>query len=145
MGLKGVPQIAILHLPLPSQGVPMDTTKLPPKQLKAIEVLVASGNVTEAASAAGVSRDMIYAWMRSDQAFIAEKDRVSSAYIGELSSRLSSLASQAISTLQQILTDPNAPVNARIRAADIVIGRQIQLIEMADVARRITRLENIKI
>ena len=123
----------------------MDTNKLTPKQLKAIEVLVTSGNVTEAAAAAGVSRETIYTWMRSDKAFQAEKDGISSAYIGELSSRLNSLAQHAISTLQEILSDPNAPVNARIRAADIVIGRQIQLYEMADIARRITRLEIIKI
>lgn len=123
----------------------MDTTKLTPKQHKAIEVLVTSGNVTEAAAAAGVSRETIYTWTRTDKAFQAEKDAISSAYIGELSSRLNLLAQQAVSTLQEILSNPDAPVNARIRAADIVLGRQIQLYEMADIARRITRLENIKI
>jgi len=112
-----------LRLPLPSQGVPMDTNELSPKQYKAIEVLAVSGNVTEAAAAAGVSRETVHTWMRTDKAFQAEKDAISSAYIGELSSRLNSLAQQAVSTLQEILSDPNAPVNARIRAADIVIGR----------------------
>jgi len=123
----------------------MSIKDLPPKQRKAIEVLVTSGNVTEAAAAAGVSRETIYTWMRSDKAFQTERDGISSANIGELSTRLNSLAQQAVSTLQEILSNPDAPVNARIRAADIVIGRQVQLYEMADIARRITRLENIKI
>lgn len=123
----------------------MNTNQLTPKQLKAIEVLVTSGNVTEAAAAAGVSRETIYTWMRTDKAFQAEKDATSSTYIGELSSRLNTLAQLAVSTLQEILSNPDAQVNARIRAADIVLGRQIQLYEMADIARRITRLENIKI
>jgi len=107
--------------------------------------LVASGNVTEAAAAVGVSRETIYAWIRSDKVFQAERDKASSACVSELSSRLNTLTQQAVSTLQQILAVPNAPVNARIRAADIVIGRQIQLYGMTDMVRRITRLENIKI
>ena len=123
----------------------MDATRLSPKQRKAIEVLVTSGNVSEAAATAGVSRETIYAWMRFDKEFQEEKDRVSSACVTELSSRLNTLAKQAVSTLQQILEDPNAPVNARIRAAEIVISKQIQLYEMSDIVRRITRLENIKI
>lgn len=142
---EGVPQGRKLTPAATNTGVPMDATKLSPKQRKAIEVLVTSGNVTEAAAAAGVSRETIYAWMRTDKEFQAERDGISTAYVGELSTRLNLLAQQAISTLQQILTDPNAPVNARIRAADIVIGRQVQLYEMSDIARRITRLENIKI
>jgi len=123
----------------------MSIKDLTPKQRKAIEVLVTSGNVTEAAAMAEVSRETIYTWMRTDKDFQAEKDRASSDCIAELSSRLNTLAQQAISTLQQILSDPNAPVNARIRAADIVIARQIQFYEIADIVRRITKLENIKI
>lgn len=123
----------------------MSIKDLTPKQRKAMEVLITSGNVTEAAAAAGVSRETIYTWMRSDQVFQVEKDRASSASVVELSNRLNALAQQAISTLQQILMDPNAPAHARIRAADIIIGRQIQLYEMTDLVRRISKLENIKI
>jgi len=63
----------------------MSIKDLTPKQRKAIEVLVTSGNVTEASAAAGVSRETIYTWMRTDKAFQAERHGISSAYIGELS------------------------------------------------------------
>ena len=119
----------------------MTDNKLTLKQQKALEVLIISGNVSEAAEAAGVTRQTIYTWKEEHETFKSSLNQGSTKIVNELSSRLNSLGQLAVTVLQKTLEDPNTPAYARIRAADIVIGRMLQIREITDFERRISELE----
>ncbi len=53
------------------------------------------------------------------------------------------VAPQALLTLHQVATDPEAPERARVAAARAVIGHAVHLFETADLAHRVERLEAI--
>jgi len=87
----------------------MSDDQLTNKQQKALEVLITSGNVTEAAQAAGVTRQTIYLWKEEKEAFQNALQQAASEIFGELALRLVNLGQQAITILQKTLDDPNVP------------------------------------
>jgi hypothetical protein len=113
---------------------------LTPRQLKTVELLVSCGDVTEAAKQARVSRDTVYRWMHQP-AFRAALNRAIETAVSDLSLGLVSLGSKARSVLAEMLDDTTVMPAARIRAADIVFSRLIQLRELTTVEARLTALE----
>jgi len=51
------------------------------------------------------------------------------------------LGEKAADTLRQALEDAQAPAAARVRAADIILARILQLRELVDLDKRLTELE----
>ena len=117
------------------------TPKITPKQRKAIESLMANANVLEAAKAARVSRQTIYRWMNTDQAFQQALCRAETEALTGLSRSLVALGVKATQTLEQTLSDQGSSAGARVRAADIILGRLLQLRELVSLEERISRLE----
>jgi uncharacterized protein (UPF0147 family) len=106
-------------------------------QQKALEVLITNGNVSQAAEAAGVTRQTIYTWKQENKAFQSALEQESAEVVNQLTLRLANLGDQAIQTLQNILEDPNTPGYVRIRAADIIISKLLQLRESKIIERRL--------
>jgi phage terminase small subunit len=114
-----------------------------PRQRKVIESLVATGDVRQAAQTAGVSRTSIYRWMRNPDFHRALKETEAEA-LANLSRALVRLGEQATQTLQATLADTSLPVGIRVRAAEVVLSRLIQLRETAELESRICVLEAIQ-
>ena len=51
------------------------------------------------------------------------------------------LGGQAGCVLHDVMRDTNAPVSARLRAADIVLSRLLQLRELVQLDTKVTELE----
>ena len=115
--------------------------KLTPKQWRAIESLLICGDVTQAAQEAGVSRTQLYKWLKED-AFKSELEKGTHAAIENLSRSLVSLGKKAAGVLQAALDDPSTQPIAKVRAADIVLNRILQLRELVDIDRRLAALED---
>jgi hypothetical protein len=113
---------------------------LTPRQRKAIEILLTSGNIREAAQAAKVSRETIYKWMKA-QAFREALKEGSREALERLSRSLMSLGDKAVKALEDALDDPEAKSAAKVRPADVILGRLLQLKELADLEERISALE----
>jgi hypothetical protein len=114
--------------------------KVTPRQNKAIEALTQTGQVTQAAAAAGVARKTVYQWLRQD-VFIQALDLATSEALAELSRQLVALGSLAADTLRGAMEDTEATPAARVRAADITINRLLQLRQLVDLEERVSRLE----
>ena len=117
------------------------TPKITPKQRKAIESLMTNANVLDAAKAAGVSRQTIYRWMNTDLAFQQALCKAETEALTGLSRSLVTLGVKATQTLEQTLSDQGSSAGARVRAADIILGRLLQLRELVSLEERISRLE----
>lgn len=115
---------------------------LTPKQRKAVEALLTTGEVTAAAQAAGVSKDTLYRWLK--QPVFVEAVRVAEARaLDDLSRLLVRLGRTAAATLAKAMNDPSTPWATRVRAADASLGRLLQLRELATLESRVTELEQL--
>ena len=117
------------------------THTITPKQRKAIESLLTNANVLEAAKATGVSRQTIYRWMNMDLPFQQALSRAETEALTGLSRSLVALGVKATQTLEKTLSDQDSSAGARVRAADIILGRLLQLRELVSLEERISRLE----
>ena len=114
--------------------------ELPPKQRKAIESLLLTGDVATAAESAGVTRNTLYRWLQQP-AFRAALRHAESEAIDEVSRVLIRLSKSAVGTLAQAMAERDAPIGPRIRAADITLSRLLQVRELAVLEDRLTALE----
>ena len=114
--------------------------KLTPKKRKALEALLTCGDVSQAARVAGVSRESLYRWLK-EETFQAALNTGTRQALESLSRTLVTLGEKAADTLRQALEDAHAPAAARVRAADIILARILQLRELVDLDKRLTELE----
>lgn len=112
-----------------------------PRKRKAIETLLTCGDLSQAAAAANVSRTTVYRWLKQETFKLALTDAESEA-IASLSRALVGLGERATKTLQAAMDDPlPTAAGARVRAADIVLARLLQLRELYSLESRIAALE----
>ncbi len=127
-----------MYRPSPKENDTM-TANLTPKQRKAIEALLTNGDISHAATAAGVSRDTLYRWMQEETFKQALEGSTRKALEG-LSRALVALGGKATETLDEAMTD-GLRMGDRIRASDIVLSRLLQLRELVDLETRVSELE----
>jgi len=118
------------------------TANLTPRQRKALETLLTTGNVKQAAEAAHVSRETIYRWLEQDT-FRAALDEGERAAIESLTRALVGLGDLATATLRDAMTGDDIPPAQRVRAADVVLGRLLQLRELIELETRVCELERM--
>jgi transposase-like protein len=111
------------------------------KQRQAIPALLASGTVTAAAEAAGISRETLYRWLRTDAQFRAELHAAEALALAETTRRLVALSGHALTTITGVMLDATEPGAIRLRAADVILQRLLQLRELVTLEDRITALE----
>jgi hypothetical protein len=114
--------------------------KVTPRKKRAVESLLTNGDITAAAAAAGVSRTSLYRWLKDDN-FLGALAEAEQAALASLSRRLVSLGDRAVGTLAKAMDDEGAPVGSKIRAADVTLGRLLQLRELYQLEERVSRLE----
>lgn len=114
--------------------------RLTPKQRKAVESLLSTGEVTAAAKEVGISRATLHRWLTEPAFLDAVRDAESRA-LDDLSRLLVRLGRTATATLARAMNDPAAPYATRVRAADASLGRLLQLRELATLETRVRSLE----
>ena len=121
----------------PNLTHPADLTS---RQRKAIEALLATGDIASAAREAQVSRDTLHRWMKQP-VFNQTLREAEARAIDDLSRILVRLGRTATATLAKAMTDVATPMNTRVRAADISLSRLLQLRELATLEARVSELE----
>ncbi len=113
---------------------------LPARQRRAVAALLTAGDVSAAARETGVSRETLHRWLRQP-AFLAAVREAEAAALDELSRSLVRLGRTAAEMLEVAMGDSTAPWPTRVRAADAVLGRLLQLRELATLEARVAELE----
>lgn len=115
------------------------------KRLEAIELLAHGQKVTDVSKAIEVSRACIYKWMRS-QDFIDEVTVKRSEYLGYIANRLVSVSNEAVDYLGGVIRGDKVKdkdAGLRVRACAIVLDKVMSLVELIDLDRRISVLEQV--
>ena len=110
------------------------------KQTKAIEALLTTGDVSAAAKVVRVHRNTLHRWMQ-EPVFLAAVREAEARALDDLSRVLVRLGRTAAGTLAKAMSDARAPWPTRVRAADAVLGRLLQLRELATLEARVAELE----
>jgi len=114
--------------------------KLTPRQRRALESLLVTGDVTAAAASASVTRQTVHRWLALD-VFKAALREGEAAKLESLSRALVRLGDKATQALEGALDDAAAQPGAKVRAADVVLGRLLQLRELVSLEQRVSDLE----
>jgi transposase-like protein len=123
----------------------MARNDIPEKELKpchyrAVTALVASGDVTVAAQAAGVSERTLRQWM-IQWAFKSELDNAETEVVRSAARRLGRLADKALAVLENVLDDTSTAGNPRIRAATTILETCLRWREQVSLEDRVATLE----
>ena len=124
---------------VPGNGTPAPAT-LSVRQRQFLTALLVNGEVVAACEQSGVSTSTAYRWLR-EPTFIDALREAERAAIQATSRRLARLGATAVQVLDDAMTDPTAPLTTRVRAADVVLTKLLQLRELVDMDERITALE----
>ena len=114
--------------------------QLSAKQRKAVEALLTTGEVKAAATEAGVHRDTLHRWLKQPLFLEAVRSAEAEA-LDELSRLLVRLGRTAVATIAKAMSDPVTPAATKVRAADVALGRLLQLRELAQLEARVQALE----
>ena len=114
--------------------------QLTTRQQRAVAALLTTGDVPAAAEAVGVDKATLYRWMKQP-VFLAAVREAEVGALDELSRTLVRLGRTAAGTLEAAMVDGAAPYPTRVRAADAVLGRLLQLRELATLEARVAELE----
>jgi hypothetical protein len=113
------------------------TDHLKDKQRRLIAALLTEPTVEAAADAVGIGRRTAWTWLSTDT-FREAYQAASRARLDATVGRLRALASDAVETLRQALTDDRT--SNRIRAAIALLDVSVK-VELDELARRIEALE----
>ena len=107
---------------------------------QAIAALLSHRNVEEAARAIGISANTLLRWTKDPEFDAAYREARRTAFWQSLA-RLQDASGAAVTTLLKIMLDTTAPAGTRLRAAEVVLERGGQALEMEDIEARVAELE----
>lgn len=115
---------------------------LTPLQIQTIAALMQSRSIEQAAQKVGVSKRAVFRWL-NQPAFQAALRQATEDAIAQAVRRLSALSGDAIDTLAVEMTNATTPPSTRVRAADVILSRLMNLKELSELEARVAALEEI--
>ena len=114
---------------------------LGPEKRKALDVLLATGNQTEAAAAANVHDRTLRRWLASDPAFTQALYEAQGQALDSVTSALVYTSRGAVELLRETIDNENAKLPLRMKAAQIVLDACLRWHELRSLTQRIEALE----
>ena len=114
--------------------------KLTPRQQRFVNAMTTAVGIKAAAALAGISERTAHRFM-AEPTVKAALTTTQARALEDLSRGLVRLGEKATATLEAAMDNPDATDAARIRAADIVLARLLQLRELVDLEARVADLE----
>ena len=119
-----------------------ETERLTPKQRAFVRALLTERDTRAAARAVGIGETTAWRWLKADAIRAAILEAEAGA-LAETTRGLLRLSGDAVNTLDDAMSDGGAPTGARIRAADVVLARLLQLRELVTLEERVSALERM--
>ena len=116
------------------------TKPLTAKQERAIQCLLSSGTLTEAAETAGVGKTTLFRWL-NEPVFAAAYREERNRRFESACTILQAASADAAKTLQQIVNDPEVPVSVRVSSAKTILELSLRAKEQVDHEERLREIE----
>lgn len=113
---------------------------LTPKQAQTITALLTERSTAAAARQAGVSVATLYRWF-DDPSFCKALTNAEGLAIDTAARSLVGMAEKALEAVAGVLNDPAAHPATRLRAAEVVLGNLLKMVELRNIERRLAALE----
>ena len=91
------------------------------KQSAALEALIDSRTLTEAAEKAGISRKTMYNYVRHDVKFARAYRQIIEETATAAAESVEARAAKALSTIDEIMNDQEQPAAIRLKAAQVIL------------------------
>ena len=111
------------------------------RQKKALSALIESPSIKQAAERAGIGYSTVRTWLKEDAVFRAAYQTELAALVESAAAQAKRALSPALSTLREIVEDPEVSTAARISAARALLEYGIRAIEAFDLIPRLEALE----
>ena len=115
--------------------------KLSDTQERAIDALLATRTIKDAAQAARVGRTTLFRWLREDEHFRRCVQAARRSALGQATARLQQMAVSSVDSLQQIIADEKAGAASRVSGIRTNLDYAYRAIELEDIEERLTRIE----
>ena len=111
-----------------------------PRQQTFITALFEHNTIRAAAESVGVTDRTARRWL-SDPEIIAALREAEAGALDAIQRGLTRLAQDAVGALADALTDDDAGVSVKVRAADLILQRLLQIREAVGIEERLSELE----
>ena len=115
-------------------------SKFPRKKEAAIAALLSEATIAGAAKKAGISESSMLRWLK-DEEFQVEYRKARRESVSAAISMLQHASGQAVTTLVEVMLDPESTGSVKISAARTVLESSLKAIELEDLAERIEAVE----
>ena len=102
---------------------PAETRRLTARQQTALTQLLMGATITEAAQAAGVTRQTVSEWCNHHGAFQAELSERRASALKDAQQQLEEAALIAVEVLSELARDPAVPASVRVKASVAILER----------------------
>jgi hypothetical protein len=113
---------------------------LPPDQRRAIDTLLATGDINAAATAAGCHVRTVQRW-RTEPAFAAALQVAQDAQLDATAAVLAGATVEAVALLRRVVGNDDAQLSHRLRAAGTLLDASLRWHELRSLAQRLAALE----
>src|SRR3989442_14270015 len=110
--------------------------RLSKKQDQAVIALLSCPSITAAAQQCGVAEVTLHRWLSQDDfktSYLAARREVVRQGIAQVQQA----CSIAVTTLQDVMQDSEAPAGARVSAAKVILETAVKAVELKDLEARI--------
>jgi len=114
--------------------------KLSRKQEQAIAALLSEPTIAAAAEKVGVGEVTLWRWLQRED-FQADYQQARREAVAQAIAALQRASSEAVQALREIMVDSGAPASSRVSAAKTVLELALKGVELEDIERRVTALE----
>ena len=102
---------------------PDEFRRLSPQQQTALKQLLMGASITEAAQAAGVTRQTVSEWCNHHDGFQAELVARRASALRDAQQLVEDAALMAVEVLSEIARDPAVPASVRVKASVAILER----------------------
>lgn len=117
-----------------------ETGALSTKQRRAVEALLTEPTIRAAAKAAGIGERTITRYL-ADDGFKSELRRRQDAVVTSLTAAIVGLAGESVEALRDILRDAKTSPSVKARVGLGWLAQMGKVVELADLADRVSKLE----
>lgn len=114
--------------------------KLSRKKEQAIAALLLEPTIPEAAKSIKVHERTLWRWLKNPS-FKKAYQKARFEVVSQAIAQLQKVTGEAVQTLREIINDHDAPADARVRAAQVIMTMAFKGIETEDLELRLVALE----